>query len=1335
MVGLYRFTEKELSVGRGDNCHIIVSENREVAAIHLLIRRQQINAELVVEGRSGAYVNEVFCQCNEIRELNYADEIRLFELRIQWLGDIVAVSCEGEKIAVNLEESVKQTEELYHAGANVMEDDSSGDDSFYRPPRVYYSLINEKIELDAPPARHEDENQPLLMTILPALTMSLPMIMGFLVSKAAAKGSGAVSSTFMYAGLVTAICSAFIGIIIAVMNLKSRTAKQAINEARRKRAYLDYVSESENRIKDFYNKNILNLRLTYPEISDYFRANNRSKNYDEYLLWNRTKEDDDYLAFRIGTGARPFNLDISIPKTRFSIDEDELRDMPARLKEKYAKLKEVPITVDLSANNCIGVLCDDDKNANEMFLMLALELAVSVSPSELSMHMGFNGKIISRKYIAALKFIPHSQWDEVSEDTRIRVVFTDDSSCAKLDLGENTKLVFFAKDFGSLPTYCNLIIQRNSNFNGIIHLFRDRTERTTVHFDRISILDAKKYSRVLQGIRTRSLVGSYQLKDKVSFFELYGEEITKETVLKNWKHNFTGESIYAPIGKGEDGTVLRLDLHENGMGPHGLIAGMTGSGKSEILQTIILSLCVLYSPEEVGFFLIDYKGGGMSELFSDIPHLLGSISNLSGRMVYRAMMSVKSENERRQRLFINAKVNNIAEYQKKYRNNNVIEPLPHIFIIIDEFAELKREEPEFMKELVSVARVGRSLGVHLILATQKPSGTVDDDILSNSRFRICLRVQDRMDSMEMLKGPQAASITNPGRAYLKIGNDELFTQFQGAYTMDRSTGVNDEEVLKLFDEDGNPVNKRAIINEKQVSAPQLLRCLSAITYASDNCEYKRCRKLWLEPLKESIIYPKEAERCDVKKEKRSDLYDIEIGIMDNPAGQEQKQLILNFIKSGHHIILGTLQSGKSTLLTTISFALMKNATPEMLSMYFIDYSHGMIRPFRKSWMTGVYIAEENEEDIEKLFVYIESEIENRKEILKGGNYRQYIEAGNKMPAMIIVIDGLGAFRESTKCDFDKGIENILKNGEALGIYILVTALSVSSQEIPRRLFELFGVCLPLKLKDRYEYKDVFSIIEETVMMPENVRGRGLAMVSGKAYEFQTYRIFDTENDFEIKNYLENEVEQRNVEIKKMFSPSELSRMKKQVPVVPKPFTDASFFNAVFERLETEGFDLNRYIPAGFFKNSGCIYGIPLVDNLKIIISGRTGTGKKTLVKIIGQSISKFDAYRENGIAVEERWMEPDNCRLKLTNGEEIIVCGERMASIELMRIKELAGSDPYVIHFGGALDRQNLADFSYIPYSMQIKPAGVGQGIVRKTTSLGAHGEIVIPRVINDDLC
>ena len=220
---------------------------------------------------------------------------------------------------------------------------------------------------------------------------------------------------------------------------------------------------------------------------------------------------------------------------------------------------------------------------------------------------------------------------------------------------------------------------------------------------------------------------SAQIPESITFFEMYQVEHPEELdIAKRWKKNHAAKSLAVPLGVRAKEDYVNLNLHEKAHGPHGLVAGTTGSGKSEIIQSYILSLAVNYHPYEVAFLLIDYKGGGMAGLFRNLPHLLGTITNLDGAQSMRAMASIKSELARRQKIFSSYDVNHINAYHKLFQNGEAKEPLPHLFIISDEFAELKKEQPDFMTELVSAARIGRSLGVHLILATQKPTGVVDD---------------------------------------------------------------------------------------------------------------------------------------------------------------------------------------------------------------------------------------------------------------------------------------------------------------------------------------------------------------------------------------------------------------------------------------------------------------------------------------------------------------------------------------------------------------------------------------------------------------------------------
>ena len=309
-----------------------------------------------------------------------------------------------------------------------------------------------------------------------------------------------------------------------------------------------------------------------------------------------------------------------------------------------------------------------------------------------------------------------------------------------------------------MPKECSNIIELDGN-QGKIYDKNDISGNVTEFIPQIyTNRNLEKYSVLLANIHLNIGDNSYKLPKMITFLEMFGVgKIEHLNVLSRWKENDPTKTLEAQIGVDTIGDAFKLDLHEKYHGPHGLVAGMTGSGKSEFIMTYILSLAVNYHPYEVAFVLIDYKGGGMAKTFEILPHTAGIITNLDGAAINRSLISIQSELRRRQAIFAEASkesgISNIDiyKYQKMYREGTVTEPLQHLFIISDEFAELKTQRPEFMTQLVSAARIGRSLGVHLILATQKPSGVVDDQIWSNAKFKACLKVQDKADSMDILK--------------------------------------------------------------------------------------------------------------------------------------------------------------------------------------------------------------------------------------------------------------------------------------------------------------------------------------------------------------------------------------------------------------------------------------------------------------------------------------------------------------------------------------------------------------------------------------------------------
>lgn len=807
----------EITIGRSAGNDIIYQFQDWVSSYHAILRK--VPEGLYVEDMS---TNGIFFHQKKIRGsrvLVPGDVVTIFGLCIIYLGDVLAAGstygtvCEGK------------SEMIVYSGQEEANSCFVGETETYvqRSPRQLPLIRQDEVEVEGVPEYRKTKEKPLLLTIGPSFTMALPMILGCVISMIASQKSGFGSTVFMYTGIVTAISSAVIGVFWGMAQMKHAEQEAENEEHERFLAYGDYLVEISDRLQRDYENNRRAIWQMYPPAQNCLEYRQ-----DSPQLWGRNLSHDDFLYHRLGIGDIPFQVNIHIPKDRFYVFKDSLRDKPRMLQEKYKILREVPVGIDLCQMPLAGLVGGKNREgAVKLMQNLAVQIAANNCYTEVKMVFLYRKEGSKRdEEWECMKWFPHvwsqdrklrymageqSEYGDlfyelagifrqrsegVAKGVRIKphyVIFIEDSMILEGELlakyvlkprPEYGMSVFImAETSQQLPNECELIIQNDSDVNGMFLAMDASSEVKKIRFDDVSAGEIETFARRLSSYRVREIESSSQIPAALDFFEMYGaRSIGDFNILERWKMNRTYDSLRVPIGKKEGGSDCFLDVHEKYHGPHGLIAGTTGSGKSEVLQTYILSLAVNFSPDDVNFFVIDFKGGGMANLFSGLPHMAGQISNLSGNQIHRAMVSIKSENMRRQRIFSEYGVNNINSYTRLYKSGDASVPVPHLFLIIDEFAELKREEPDFMRELISVAQVGRSLGVHLLLATQKPSGTVDDNIWSNAKFRLCLRVQDRRDSNDMLHKPDAAFLTQAGRAYLQVGNDEIYEQFQSGYS-------------------------------------------------------------------------------------------------------------------------------------------------------------------------------------------------------------------------------------------------------------------------------------------------------------------------------------------------------------------------------------------------------------------------------------------------------------------------------------------------------------------------------------------------------------------------
>ncbi|WP_081214656.1 type VII secretion protein EssC, partial [Streptococcus gallolyticus] len=483
-----------------------------------------------------------------------------------------------------------------------------------------------------------------------------------------------------------------------------------------------------------------------------------------------------------------------------------------------------------------------------------------------------------------------------------------------------------------------------------------------------------------------------------------------------------------------------------------------------------------------------------------------------GAQAMRALTSINAEIHRRERLFAANGVNHINQYQKKYKLGEVTEPLPHLFLISDEFAELKQEQPDFMSALVSTARTGRSLGIHLILATQKPAGVVNDQIWSNSRFKIALKVADRQDSNEMLHTPDAAEITQTGRAYLQVGNNEVYELFQSAwsgadYQPDKDDqGIEDQTIYAI-----NALGQYDILNddlsglEDVEDIRQVPSELDAIVHHLHDLTQtlKPLARPWLPPLA-IRVYSQDLRPSafqDLWQQSTGSLKAL-IGLVDLPSQQDQRIIYHDFETEGNLILYAAPGMGKSTFLQNLIMDLTRQNTPELLHCYLFDFGTNGLLPLRSLPHVADSFMMEDSEKITKFILRMKTEMATRKKRFSQygvSNIKLYRQlSGEQLPEIMIMIDSYDGIKEAETGEaLEAMIQTLSRDGGSLGINVVITAGRTGV--IKSALQANFKTRISLKMTDNNDTRNIMGRHDYTM---EDIPGRGLILVN-KPEVFQT----------------------------------------------------------------------------------------------------------------------------------------------------------------------------------------------------------------------------------------
>jgi len=1109
---------------------------------------------------------------------------------------------------------------------------------YRRTPRMLYELPKDKVSLSFPAQEHEMSNRGLWLIIMPPLVM---LIMMGIVAIIQPRGIFIIVSMAMF--IMTLITS-------SVQYFRDRKRHKE-REEKRIRVYRKYLEDKREELQSLANQQKFAMEFHFPtfERMKYLTAEISDR------IWERVLTSRDFLQFRLGTGNMPASYTVALNSNDMANRElDELIEKSQQLEKLYKEIKNVPLIADFSVGP-IGLIGKERVVKNEIQQIVG-QLAFFHSYHDVRFVFIFDEN--DYKEFEWMKWLPHfvlpnrhARGFIYNEKTRDQLLTSIYEMIRERDLMEKENNVIFTPHIVFIVTnpaliadhvileylegeYQNLgisvmfaadakeslsdnihtLIRYISDTDGDILLRNQRTVHIPFKLDNHDRKDNEDFARMLRTLQ-HQIGMTNSIPTSVSFLEMMNvNQVEELSIYENWLTNESSKSLAVPIGlKGKDDYVY-LNLHEKAHGPHGLLAGTTGSGKSEFLQTYILSLAVHFHPHEVAFLLIDYKGGGMAKPFKNLPHLLGTITNIESSVNFtnRALASIRSELKQRQRLFDKYEVSHIDDYTHLYKQQIAKEPLPHLFIISDEFAELKNEEPDFIRELVSAARIGRSLGVHLILATQKPGGVIDDQIWSNARFKIALKVQDANDSKEILKNADAAALTVTGRGYLQVGNNEVYELFQSAwsgapYMTEQVEG--EDEIAIVTDLGLVPLSNVSTKESNRKNATtEIDAIVEQIMLYQQTHEIPKVKSPWLPPLAERIT-----RDCHLS----STLAHIPIAMVDEPEKQLQAPYFYRLMDDGNIGIFGAVGYGKSYTTLTILLGIAEQFTPEEVHYYLMDFGNGSLLPLKQLPHVADFFTMEDTRKIEKLMNFLREEIKRRKQLFQEyevSNIKLYNQMNEKrLPVLFVVLENFDFVKEEMQ-DIEQFLNQFARDGQSLGIYMLFTATRIST--IRQAVMNNLKTKIVHYLLDQSE---AYTVLGKSTLKPEPIPGRAIIKTDEPVFA-QVFLPVEGKTDFEIIEGIKEKVQIIKEQYKSAVLPS-------PIPMLPSQLTIETFKNYI-----TNTGNAKTIFPIGLEEEFVQPINLNLQTNRHCLILGQAQKGKTNILKNI---LKTAQEYRIKNIAFHD----------------------------------------------------------------------------------------------------
>ncbi|MCR0299255.1 FHA domain-containing protein [[Clostridium] innocuum] len=932
------------------------------------------------------------------------------------------------------------------------------------------------MEIELPLAKGTQENLPAIFVLGPSITMGLSSTaMGLFSFWLAAERKQDLLS--VVPTLLMSLSMALGTILWPLLSKRYERKQQRRKEEKRCYVYSCYLLEVKQRIQQAMQEETAYLQHWYPPVSKLCVDFLAQK---PYRL--RCVNHADWLHVVLGQGSCPAGVDLQIPHVS-SMTQDVLLDKLHGLQAGQFRLENVPIVADL--RECQSLCLEGERSVCiDTLLNILLQLVIQQPEKETRICIAADKALISREKLFCLPhlFVDRQRllvWDETSAGRcrRLLEAVVDDEGIKDVIV---CILEPCLTDSLQLPAHEKIHQLRWSDtLNNAADLQLQINGRSVRwpqrHADFTIDTCTERQRRAAFVQRSAYPKDSARGKKMLSFLKLFHCHSVEELqIASRYQGSDAAKSLRVIIGQSADGGELYLDAHEHSHGPHGLLAGMTGSGKSECLLTYLLSLAVTFSCQDVSFLLIDFKGGTMANALAKLPHTAGIITNLDKGILMRCMCAIEGELTRRQQQLADTGERygissmDIDKYMQLRKQHPSLTAMPHLFLVADEFAELKQLFPAVLDHLRQCARIGRSLGIHLLLATQKPFGVVDEQIWSNARFRLCLKVADRNDSMDMLKKDSAVHLQHPGQLFLQVGHDEVFVQGQSAWTQapyDPCGKEASDLYLSYYDSDGN-------MQDLPMAGGTVAKTeLEAVCDALCAISTERAAPLWMPPLKPNL----QQEELPAKETA------LTLGLLDDLAHQQQIPFSMSVWDGRNLAVCGMVGSGKSMFVETlIQSCLVKSEN----ILYLFDFDKPLFMKYAQYQQVAAVFQREDAEGIQSFFSFMRRMIKQRR--------AQRSEQG-----ILCILHNYEVFHELYQ-ELEEELLYPLREGKKYGIVCCITTAVL--QQIPMRIQACLEDWYALQCAQHEDYSYLFSC--EQSCIPLTQPGCGLMKYNDTLCMFQ-----------------------------------------------------------------------------------------------------------------------------------------------------------------------------------------------------------------------------------------